>query len=264
MFKRLSNWRVIPIFVLVALTPLVWQILVILFGEDYSGTPAIFSVYPKSGYYEIDPETTLDTLSRGETNVFTPASPEILYRDEPTYDSIAWTQSDFMKIANALSLKTWNEPLDLKSWKVIYMSFLGGCENQTSGFHSFTIAYYKPLGIADFEKQYTTRLIDIISWQGLARWGNDAVFSTPVLLGWDGVDVSKFQVTADDALQIAENNGGLDVRRNVDNACRLILTVSQLDPLPHRANWLVDYDRADFYMHINPYNGKYKILDASQ
>jgi len=264
MVKQLIRWSLIPVFFLVVLIPFVCQILVFLFGEDYSGSPAHFSDYPESGFYEINPETLFDTLNREEANTFIPASSEIWYRDEPYYDSISWTQSDYLRIAIILSLRTWNEPLDLENWKVIFMYLIADCENNPNGFYSFSIVYYKPLGIVNFERQYTSRLIDIIPWQGLIRWGNGAVFSTPISLGWDGVDLSQFKIAADGALRIAENNGGSDVRRNVGNDCSIALSMSQLNPLPHRENWLVDYYRPGFYMQVDPYNGNHKILGTSQ
>jgi len=263
MNKPLIVWRLITFLFLVILIVLVSQIILFLFGEDYSGSPAYFSAYPNRGYYEINPETILTNLDQGKTNVFVPFFGDT-DRDEPYYDSIAWTQSDYLKIADALSLETWHEPLDLESWQVIDMDLIRGCGDNVQGFHTFTITYYKTLGITNWERHYTTRLIEIYSWQGLVRLGKDTVFSAPLLLGWDGLDLNQFKITADEALQIAEKNGGLDARLKVDNTCRIILRVNQLSPLPHRPNWLVDYDRADFYMHINPYTGKYKILNSGQ
>lgn len=263
MNKRKTIWGSIIILFLVVLTLLICQVLVFLVGEDYIGSPALFGVYTESGTYEINPETLLEKLDQGETDLFTPFFGD-WNRDEPYYDSITWTQADYIKIANALSLEIWNEPLDLENWRIIDIDFIGRCENNPSGFHTFTIAYYKALGISNWERKYTTRLIEVYSWLGLVHLGTDAVYSSPLLLGWDGVDLTQFIIMANDALQIAEKNGGLDARRRVDNSCRIMLTVNQLSPLPHRVRWLVDYDRADLYMHVNPYTGKHKILNTDQ
>jgi hypothetical protein len=247
--------RLIIFLVLAALVPLIGQTLGYLFGEDLNRSPAYFSVYPDSGYYEIDPTTILERLNHGETNVFTPFFGD-WDREEPYYDSITWTQSDYLKIANALSLETWKEPLDLKGWDVLMIDLQRSCDDNPHGFDTFSITYYKSMGIKNWERQYTTRLIEVYSWKGIIRWGSNAVFSTPLLLGWDGFDLTQFKIMADDALPIAEENGGRDVRRKVDNSCWILLTANQLSPLPHGVNWLVDYERADFYMHINPYSGK--------
>lgn len=251
--------RLIIFLALAVLAVLLGQAVVYLFGDDLNVSPAHFSAYPDSGYYEIDPTTILDRLNHGETNVFVPFFGD-WDREEPYYDVITWTQADYLKIANALSLETWKEPLDLKNWDVIIIDLEQDCDVNPHGFHTFSMTYYKSMGIKNWERQYTTRHIEVYSWKGIVRWGRNASFSTPLILGWDGFDLTQFKITADDALPIAEENGGLDVRQSVDNACRILLTANQLSPLPHAVNWLVDYDRADFYMHINPYTGKAKIL----
>lgn len=258
MNKQLRNWRlVISLALLTALMILFGQMFVFLFGENYGRSPAYLSVYPDSGYYEINPETILASIDQGEMDVFVPFYGDA-DRSEPYYDSIAWTQSDYLKIANVLSLKTWNEPLDLRGWQVIDMDLMQDCDNDTHGFHTFTITYYKALGVTNWERRYLSRLIEIYSWQGLIRWGKDASFSAPLLLGWDGFDLTQFKITGDDAIQIAERNGGEDARQSVDNSCVTVLSANQLAPLPHRVNWLVNYEQADFYLHIDPYTGEYE------
>ncbi|MGB8983662.1 MAG: hypothetical protein WCC12_17465, partial [Anaerolineales bacterium] len=72
--------------------------------------------------------------------------------------------------------------------------------------------------------------------------------------------ITQFSITSDQALQIAERNGGSGVRRTVGNTCRIVLTANHLSPFPDRDDWLVDYDRALFSMYVNPYTGKHRIL----
>jgi hypothetical protein len=258
MKKRLTLWRSIIFLSLIVLALLAGQTVLFLFGEDSSRSPGYAREYPDSGYYEINPGTILASLDQGKTDVFVPflGDPD---RDEPHYDSIAWTQADYLKIANALSLEAWNEPLDLESWKTEYIRLVQKCENDPRGFHTFAIVYSKELGMRDLERRYVTRLIEINAWQGLIYWGKNATFSAPLLLGWDGAELTRFKIVADDALQIAEKSGGSNIRSEVNNNCRIILSVNQLSTLPHQQNWLVDYERTKFYVHINPYTGKYKI-----
>ena len=264
MNKRLRN-RCLTILLpfLAAFTVLLGQVLIFLFGENYGRSPAYFGVYRDSGYYEINPEKILASIEQDETDIFVPFYGDI-DRDEPYYDSIAWKQSDYLKIVNALSAETWNEPLNLEDWQVIFIDLIGDCHDEARGFHTFTITYYKALGIENWERRYVTRLIEIYPWQGLIRWGKDATFSAPLLLPWDGFSLTEFRITGDDALQIAERNGGVNARQKIDDSCMTVLTVNQLSPLPHRVNWLVDYERADFYLHINPYTGEYKKLNSDK
>jgi hypothetical protein len=139
------------------------------------------------------------------------------------------------------------------------MDLMKGCNNN-SGFHTFTMTYYKPLGIMSWERQYTTRLIEIYAWQGLIRWGQGATFSAPLLLEWDGFSPTQFKITAEDALKIVENNGGIAARLRVNNSCGITLSMNQLDALPHHQKWLATYERVNLRAEIDPYSGKYKIL----
>jgi hypothetical protein len=257
MSKRLF-WRSIIFLLLAIFVVLIGQTALFLI-RDNSGSPAYFSTYTDTGYYEIHPETILAALAQGNTDVFTPffGDPD---RDEPHYDAVAWTQSDYLKIVNALSLEIWNEPLDLNKWRVVDIDLMRDCNDSAHGFDTFTITFYKDLGITKWERHYTTRLIQINSWQGLVRWGGNATLSAPLLLGWDGFDLTQFKVTGDDALQIAEKSGGSNARMKVNNSCYIVLSANQLSAFPHRKNWLASYERADFYIHINPYTGEYEIL----
>ena len=266
MTKKSKNRSIVAIPLLIAaifVIMLVGQSLSFLFGENYRYSPGHFSTYTyrDSGYYEIDPESILDSLNRGETKVFTPffGDPD---RDEPYYESAAWSQSDFLQVANSLSQETWNEPLDLENWHVIDFDFDGGCEDVPRGFHTFQIVYYRDDGISNFERHYETRLIEMILWQGLIRWGGGYTYSVPLLLWWNDIDINRFETTADDALEVAESKGGLAVRQGVNNSCRILVSATNGGDLfpPYQSDkWLVGYDGANYHLYINPFTGWPKL-----
>jgi hypothetical protein len=227
--------------------------------DDGYRNPLHFSQYPTYGYYEIYPETILGSLNQGVTEVFTPASEEIWNREEQYDEAILWSQSDYLKIADALSQEVWHESLDLKEWKVLYLSLNQSCENNPQGFHTFSIVYFKNLGVGFLNRRYQARLIDIIPWQGLIRWG-DSTFSDVLIPGWGNSHLNDFNVTADGALLIAERNGGSKVRQEANNMCRISIWINNYPPVTGYTNnnWLVDYGVSDFYVLINPFSGKLK------
>ena len=51
-------------------------------------------------------------------------------------------------------------------------------------------------------------------------WAGGANFAHP-LIGWKNIRLSQLQITAEDALTIAEENGGKETRQLVDNECRI-------------------------------------------
>jgi hypothetical protein len=266
MNKYSKHWKtaiILPLSAGFLIVALVGQALPFLFGENYRYSPKHFSTYTyhQSGYYEIDPETILGLLDEGKTKVLTPYFGD-LDRDEPYYDDIAWLESDFLKVANAISLEAWNEPLDLENWQLIGLDFEGDCEDDPRGFHSFQIVYYRDLGIENFERHYETRLIEMILWQGLIRWGGDVTYSVPLLLWWKGIDRNQFRITAEDALEVAEKRGGSDMRLRVDNSCRILVSATNGDDVfpPYQSDkWRVGYDGANYHLYINPFTGRPKI-----
>ncbi len=238
--------------VIAIVSRLVW------YDNGYSN-PLHFSQYYDYGYYEIYPETILGSLNRGVTEVFTPASEEIWDRGEQYDEAFHWSQSDYLTIANAFSQEVWHESWDPKEWKVLYLSLHQSCEDNPQGFYDFSIVYFKNLGMGFLDRQYQTRLIDIIPWQGLIRWG-EASFSDALLPGWGNASLNNFKITADDALLIAERNGGGKLRQEDNNQCRISVWLNNYPPVTGYTNnnWLVDYGMGDFSIYINPYSGKFR------
>jgi hypothetical protein len=229
-----------------------------LYDNGY-GNPLRFGSYSNSGYYEIDPETILNALNRGATDVFKLSSEEIWDQERPEYESIRWSQSDYLKIADALSQEVLHEPLDLNKWQRLYLSLDQDCVDNPRGFYDFDIVYFQNAGLRSWSRQYHVRLIQVISWQGIIRWG-DTIYSDAVLPGWGNVKLNSFKLTADDALRMAERNGGSNVRQEANNACMISVWFNNYSPVSGYTNndWLLEYRKTDFYMRINPFSGAFR------
>lgn len=119
-----------------------------------SNNPGFLGSYQNNGYYRINPETILGDLDQGKTDVFTPffGDPDNI----KDFYTTVWTQSDYLEIANALSQKVWNEPLDLKDWGVYEVYFQEGCTDNPRGFDTLIISYYKTVKVG-LEIEYSTR-----------------------------------------------------------------------------------------------------------
>lgn len=182
MTERKKVKRIFFILLIATAFSFFYQLLNLILSADYLGSPSQFSVYPISGYYEIDPDTIHDKLELEESNVLVTTSSEIWFRDEPSFKNTCWTKSEFLNVANEISIKKWQEPIDLDEWKILYLNLSNACDNSPKGFSSFRIVYYQFTGIFNWEKQYTSRYIEIIPWQGLARWGMGKTFSSPLLI----------------------------------------------------------------------------------
>jgi hypothetical protein len=259
---RILNWQSLTFLAIILLASFGSKLF--LYDNGYDN-PLYFSQYSTSGYYEIYPDTTLDSLTRQESNVLIPATEEIWNRDEPEYDSIHWSQSDYLKIANLLSQEVWHEPLDLNEWKVLNLSLTQDCVDNPKGFYDFRIVYFQNLGIQFWRRQFHVRLIEVYTSQGIIRWG-DTTFSDAILPGWGNVELNDFKLTADDALLIAENNGGRKTRQEVDDACMLSVRLNNYSPVNGYTNnnWIVDYYMTDFYLRIDPFSGEFRSTNLNQ
>lgn len=213
------------------------------------------SSYQDFGDFEIDPETILVAIEQGNTDVFRSVAVKdvIPYTPFPT-GFYAWSQSDYLKVSIALHQFVWREDLD--NWHLYSMYFYSGCHDNPKGFDSGKMTYFKS---SNGPFSYTTRLLDIYPVGYGVSWGGNANFPRP-MRGWKNIDLSRMKLTAEDALQIAEEHGGREFRQKVNNTCSVDVFSN---PNPnHDEDWIVYYDSnglSSFEIHINPYTGAYII-----
>jgi hypothetical protein len=222
------------------------------FGHQGRKYPSIAGTFNVTGEFIINPATILDELDRGERNVFqpmlaTPSDDTIL----PS-GSIQWTQSDYLQVANALSQLVWNETLD--GWLIFFLAFQNTCQDNLSGFDGFEAIYYKTI-TGGFGKVYTARHIEIYPLASIVYWAGDTDF--PISSGWAAINLRKFKITADDALRIAEENGGAETRARAHNDCRIGI---YLPAHTSDNRWDVAYYYSPrFEIYVDPYSGKYEV-----
>lgn len=216
------------------------------------------SDFPNAGNYMIDSNSILIELKKGNTDVFKPTFELDTSAITPLgYGSFAWTQADYHTIFDAFHFFIWEE--SLADWQVYQIDFGRGCQNNVSGFDAASVILFKKN-----EKQkslYVARFLGIYPLKGIATWG-EGEFRSP-LFGWNSVDLNSLRVTADKALQIAEDKGGQIFRSHANNKCT---TSISLKPNPGSYDdWLVYYsDEAgikNFLMWVDPFSGKYTLAN---
>jgi len=259
--KRLTRSLLIALVIVLCLV-LYIAIISGVFNDQIEEYPTTISSFSDTGNYKIDPETILESLDRGETDVFKfTASPPEVYTP-PDKDIIySWGQFDYWKIASALHQFVWQEDL-LDEWKVFGMYFYTDCSDKLNGFAIGDFIYFKPV-YTPWTIGYTAREIIIHPLVNSVSWGGNTVYPRP-FLGWKEIDLKNLTVTADDALRIAEENGGREARLDVDNECDISLSIG----FNTKNGWSVNYMQRDgvprFEIDIDPYTGEYKIIDTSQ
>jgi hypothetical protein len=212
------------------------------------------------GFFKINPETILSALDRGEADIFIPVLEDASFADELTDTSISWTQADFLKIASALGELVWDDPMDLlDDWNIYYISFGGNCQDAPDGFNYATITYYKTIEV-NGDEVYATRHIEIYPNFSMVRWGSGAIYSQPILHRWNSFNVIEAKVSADDTLRIADENGGKDVRLQVNDKCTIYIS-----PAIESNEWRLSYSvTPSFNVFVDLDTGEYEILSSDQ
>ena len=165
--------------------------------------------------YEIDPITILTAIDRGEIDVF---KPKALSQQNPLKEFETWQQTDFIKVARTLNQSLSKEPLS--AWRLYSMHFSTPCKDNPSGFAEADFYYFKTTFRDNGKIRYVTQNFFISPEYGEVSWAGGANFPHP-LFGWKNIRLSQIQITAEDALAIAEENGGKETRQLVDNKCRI-------------------------------------------
>jgi hypothetical protein len=212
-------------------------------------------------YYLIDPETILASLSQEKNDVFKPmaATPQPeLYSSMST--DVTWSQSDYMRIAQAIHQISWGEPLDGQN--LYSFSFEMNCSDAGRG--TFSEASFNSYEVIQPEQEEEKR---IEYWIEI-RPAINLVLTTkveyqPNVNRKEPIDLLQYQITVDEALQIAEENGGNAARLAVDNDCQ----ISAFSPTVSGNGWEIGYDiykdnhfRSLFTITIDSKTGEYKVL----
>jgi hypothetical protein len=181
--------------------------------------------------------------------VFTPTD---LIQQTPLNETVSWGQADFIKVARALNQVVWNEPLS--GWRLYSMHFSTACKDNLSGFDEADFYYFKTAFRDNGKIRYTTQNLFIAPAYGQVNWAGGANFPHP-LIGWKHIRLSQIRVTAENALAIAEEKGGTETRRLVENNCRIHIRLSG-DSAWQILIYQNDTGSSLFRMVIDPESGK--------
>ena len=218
-------------------------------GQFDSHLPVGISDFRDTSFYQIDPSTILDSIDGGETNVF---APDNSAQQTPLKETVLWQQADFIKVARALNQSVWNEPLS--GWRLYSMHFSTPCKDDLNGFAEADFYYFKTTFRENGKIRYTTQNYFISPEYEKASWAGGANFPRP-LIGWENIRLSQIQITAEDALAIAEAKGGKETRQLVENNCRIHVRLAG-DKTWQILIYQNDTGSSLFRMVIDPESGK--------
>lgn len=245
MKKKLSLWLIIlPPVLIILIFGAIFVYFSYFYYEPYS------SGQPETGGFLIDPETIINSINNGDVNIFSPILETAELRELVFDKPIHWRTEDFTMVSEALNQKVWKDTLN--DWNLYEMSFSVGCQDNMVGFEGGYLSYFKAVPP---EKSYMFREFSITLRYGYVEWKGGRKISRP-LFGWKSVDQDNLAISAIDALEIAEENGGKDIRLKFNNECAIKLSFS-----PEKNDgWYVRYTDVDnlpiFRIVIDPFTGK--------
>jgi hypothetical protein len=211
------------------------------------------------GVFKINPETFLPAIRNNSTNIYLPddrSIEELDFTGPELYDnSVQWSQNDYLDIARSINTQVWHDNLD--GWLIYGMTFGTKCQDNLSGFEEGALTYYKTI-FKNNKIRHTTRDMIVSPKYMNIIWGGGTEFPY-TLFGWENIDLNKIKITAEDALKIAEKNGGQEMRVAIQNNCSI--TVSLLRD--NYNGWFIRYHNhsgsaRDLKFRINYATGEFE------
>ncbi len=212
------------------------------------------------GLVAINPQSILQLVHQDPNIAFTPISDS----DYPAYsesfskiEPVLWKQADYLRIATAFFQINWGDMLS--DWAVSDYSYQLGCrEIDVAPYpQSVQFVFHQVLKHDNTLDSRVERYIFITPNEGLLEW-RESEYS-PDFSSHLYFDLSQVKISAEEALQIAENNGGKDYRGTLDNQCDISVFLKYSDSLfSNSYDWLVYYSH-DFSVKVDKQTGVYKI-----
>jgi hypothetical protein len=154
-------------------------------------------------------------------------------------------EEQFYKIASAAHFQRWNE--EMEDWNLLWISINQDCRDKLGDFQNFYISFYKRDRLTHtYSSLHITPSQNYVSLQ--EREFYLQLFSEP------DIDMSKLDISATEALNIAERNGGANLRKELNDACEISIRLSP------KSGWSVFYTsreeiRPSGSYRIDPYTG---------
>lgn len=252
MVKQLTKWLIFFAFVVTAIFAGIKILGNVVDPESEE------QVFQERKYFGIDPNTILGSLTHGESNTFSPLDttpsriPPLL-----SVHPVQWRSFDYYQIALALHKYFMGESAE--SWNLSSVSFEMACADTSYGPQDGDFVFIKTVKTRERESRLKSS-IAIEPWSNSVNIQESEYY--PKLIDWATLNFVQLKISAEEALQIAETNGGVNARLSVKNACQIFLTLA---PGGRYKDWQVTYIRSNdqiylFRIHIDPLTGRYEIL----
>jgi hypothetical protein len=198
--------------------------------------------FAKDGVYYFNPTTILDSMANNPGPYFY-SEPQFKESLEIFQEYIS--EDEYLKIMNAFHQETWGE--NIQNYRIRGLGFTTDCINFNTGFNESFIRLYK---VNNDKKQKFVHHILILFSEGKVLW-SETVFSGE-LEYWNYFQLDDLNISAEESIKIAEDNGGKKFWVAMIDECVLQTILSTGS---YYSGWDVNYS-GEYEIIINPQNGK--------
>lgn len=194
-------------------------------------------------HYTFDSKRILDLYKKGDENLFTVIPEEELEESEDVERTenppSKWKQQDFLETLQIFHQSIFGNPLREKFRAAIF--YVPDCSQvafgpQNASFFTYTVS---PGDITSYD-YFIDLQNNYIDWNGE---GFQPIISWQV----SSVDIANYEISAEEALEIAENYGGQETRLLNQNQCEIDINISAYH---HNGNWVVSYNPTSDFSNL--------------
>lgn len=217
------------------------------------------------GYYRIDPSAILMDIKNGQKDVFRWLEDKTAVPEHPS-GSFPWTSDEYFAVARAHHLYLTGEPVK-NNWKIYSPGDfqINQCRDEMQGFDSATIIFYKKepgsFLVTYMEIKPLNESVSSVNTEYQRqehRSAFDRFFDDPDS-HFEEAKVIQGEINAEDALRIAENAGGKEMRQKLSNDDCKIRIGFFVDKWVVWYYWKAKDLNFTLDFEINSENGSYKI-----
>jgi len=182
--------------------------------------------------YWINSADLIDALQQGKRDAFINVSRYQSFLPPYAAQPVEWSQSDFLYVTQSLHRSIWQESLDNYSLKD--MQFSLKCTETAAGPQSAQLRFFK----TEDTDQYPSQLIhDFVVLPDENKIAVNASRYSLYDNRWQAIDWAVIKIPVEDALQIAEHNGGALFRKETDNRCAISAEITS----DNNGKWVIIY-----------------------
>jgi len=202
----------------------------------------------QSGVYEFDSQSIIQDIALGKTDLFSIIPNETDYATPiPNLPPVKFTSSAYLQVIDAFDQRLYEKMAN--QWEYNSINYSLDCKDVYYGPQE---AYFHIVGSLSSDSQFRVdRLLYIYPYRNRVEW-EEFRYDTDEFI--PTFDYSEVKISAEKALEIAEEYGGEEFRHIENNQCLISLSISGRQQMSY---WTVRYigDGRSYEIHVDKKNG---------